>query len=469
MIEVWAKDKVSIDEDEASGAKVTTLRIPKGMSYQPAVACLGDVFLIATSEDLLKGALERLQDPAAKTKYDDERLQTALKHLPEPEDTLTFFDAHELFEGMHGIGDWIRAQQPPDDDDKEKVERVITILNRVIKEVDFLEYEVVVEYTEEGQNRVAALGEFSDNIEETLLGRAITHGQPFEDWQSWVPADATAFSMNTGIYLHELYVGILAYVREEIPESKEHLAEWDALQEKVKVNLDEDILQSFSGENVSITLPNQQSVTALKCTNEARIRELLDRAIAGLKQIPGVEEQQIELADCEDEELEGFKELKAVMLMMAPGVQPVIGFRDGWMIIGSSPAAAKTLLQCRAGDESTIADADSFKKFDLKTDGEVYSVSYSDIGAGIRAFADGIDQFAMMGPLMMMGATADASEEDRATINEVFKLLPSIAKVVRKFDFLEKNMSITREGPMENTYLRESVTLVRQPEEKTDN
>jgi hypothetical protein len=41
--------------------------------------------------------------------------------------------------------------------------------------------------------------------------------------------------------------------------------------------------------------------------------------------------------------------------------------------------------------------------------------------------------------------------------------LPSIAKVVRKFDYYGQSVSVTRKGPSSGTYLRETVTEVRLP------
>jgi hypothetical protein len=466
LVQKWVNDEssVHVESSEASGAEITTLGVPEKSPYQPAVACVGDIFIISTSEALLKRSLAQLEDESTPSKFDDERFKEALSHLPEPEDAVTFFDADQLFKSMAGLGDFIRAEA--DEDDKENAERGAKLIERIIDEINVIQYETVVEYTEDGQNRVAALGKISDDIDGKLLGRAITHGEEFKDWQSWVPADATAYSLSTGIYLHELYVGVLEFVREEVPEAREHLDKWAALQEKVGVNVDEDILQSFSGESVSITFADQNEVSALKCTNEAKIRELLNLAITNLKQIPQVAAQGIDLVDVDDAALEGFQEIKMAALAMSP-FKPVIGFRDGWMIIGSSPEAAKTLLAVRAGDEPSIEGAESLERFDLKTEGAVSAVSYSDVGAGIRAVADAIDQMAMMAPFVTAAATADASEADKKTLSEVIGLLPSISKVIRKFDFFEQKLSITRQGPIEGSYIREAVQLIRQPEEAT--
>jgi hypothetical protein len=458
LVKKWSDGKATPEESEASGADITTLRLPEKVPYHPAVACEGDLFLISTSEDVLKTSLALLNDASATTKFDDERLKEALTELPKAEDAITFFDADQLFASMSELGDFIRNDKPGD----EKAERAAELLERIVKEVDILEYEVTVQYTEEGQNRIAALGETSDTLKESILGRAIASGEPFEDWQSWVPADAKAYSLNTGINLHEIYANVLSFVREEIPESHEGLDKWDAMQEKVGVNLDQDILQTFSGENVSITLGDQQTVTALKCSKPEKIRELMDRAIEGLKQIPQVQQQGLDLVECEDEALEGFQELQLAALAMTPA-KPVIGFHDGWMIFASSPGAAKKLLAVRAGDEKSIKGAESLEKFDLKVDGTVSAVSYSDIGATVRATADAIDQFAVMAPMVIGAAAQGAKPEDMKAIQQAIGLLPSFAKVIRKFDFYEQKLSIMRKGPMDGSYLRETVVLVRQP------
>ena len=333
----------------------------------------------------------------------------------------------------------------------------------VIREVDILDYETVVEYTEDGQNRVAAFGKLSENIEETLLGRAITHGKPFEDWQKWVPADATAYSIGTGVYLHEIYVGVLAFVRDRVPESHETLDQWDELQEKVGVNLDEDILQSFSGEHVSITLADKQTVSAFKCSDPKKIRELMDRAIAGLKQrFPAAGNRP------------GGRRRRGPRRLSADSGR---GTGDDAQQAGDrlqrrlddhrlEPGRREEAAGRAPGDEDSIEGAESLKRFDLKTDGEVYSVKYSDVGAGIRAAADGIDQFAMMAPLLLGAAMQSAKAEDVKTFQKAIAILPSVAKVMRKFDFYEQTMSIMRKGPEDGTYLREAVTLIRQPAKK---
>src|SRR5262249_6806986 len=143
-------------------------------------------------------------------------LQEALTHLPKPEDQLVFFDGQQLFQSLHGIGEFIRSHAKNDD----KAARIAHLIDRVLDETAVLNYIVTVEYTEPAQNHSVTLIKMADGYESKLLGRALSQDVTFDNWQTWVPQDATAYSLGTGINLHELYNGIIKFVQEEIPESK---------------------------------------------------------------------------------------------------------------------------------------------------------------------------------------------------------------------------------------------------------
>jgi hypothetical protein len=464
----WSDGKIKAEDKEAGDAQMKVLRLPKESPYHLAVAQVGDVILFASNPELAQQGLEQMQGDSGESKFDDARVKTALEHLPKPEDSLVFFDGAQLWKSLHGIGDFIRKQKPDDKD----AERGAKILEDVISQIAILDYSVAVEYTEEGQNRTATYGKLSDNFEETLLGKALSQGEPFEDWEKWVPADAKSYMLCTGVNLHILYDGIINYVRDEFPESHKGLDKWAEVQEKAGVNLDEDILQNFSGEFVTVTLPGNedsgakgdQRVKAVKCNDPDRIRELLDRAVEGLNKLPAVKAQNLELKESDD--LEGFQEIHA-NIFNAVGVQPVIGFKEGWMIVATHKEAAKKLVDVRWGDEDGLDAKKLMKKFDLKAEDPVYGVSYCDVGQGIRQAADALDKVGMMAPMFVgMAAAQGAKPEDMKPVQEAIGLLPSIAKVVRKFDFFEDRLKITYKGPEDKTFMQDSVTLIRQPTEK---
>jgi hypothetical protein len=171
--------------------------------------------------------------------------------------------------------------------------------------------------------------------------------------------------------------------------------------------------------------------------------------------------QSLQLQLTESKDLDGFEELSATPLAVF-GARPVIGFRDGWMIIGSNAGAVKRVLDVKAGKGETIAEAQSFKQFGLEIEGPVYSVSYSNVAENVRRIAALLNQAGVASQVIL--TLAGAQGEEAAAVKRVqpwLGLLPSVAKVVSKFDFLEARMSVTQAGKAPGAYLRRSATLVR--------
>jgi hypothetical protein len=262
----------------------------------------------------------------------------------------------------------------------------------------------------------------------------------------------------------------VTFLHDNVPESAPALDKFAAVQDKLGVHLDEDIFQSFSGESISITLPSDtaagghQHVVALRCQKPERIRELLHKGVDSLQQIPAIKAQQLQLAECK--ELDGFEELTASMLNLV-GKRPVIGFHDDWMIIASEPKAAQRVLDTWSGKSPGIDQSAQFQRFGLKIDGPVRSVCYNDIAENIRNAAQSLDKAGAIAS-MFVGMAAAKSDKDHPkpeleTANELLKLVPSVAKVVGKFDFLQGRLQVTQQGDDPHTYLQRSVTLVRPP------
>jgi hypothetical protein len=141
----------------------------------------------------------------------------------------------------------------------------------------------------------------------------------------------------------------MQFLREELPESHEALDQLEAKQQELGFHLDRDLLQAFSGEIVSVTVPveaadgstTQRSVTALRCHDSEIIQGLLNRGMDALTVLPPVQAQQLRFVACED--LEDFQELQGAILNMF-GARPVVGFHDGWMMLSSSPDAVTKVI-----------------------------------------------------------------------------------------------------------------------------
>jgi hypothetical protein len=465
-----APDKVSVTSEQVGTATITTLHPPKGMPYSPTVVRLGDVVLFASSDGLARRSLAMLQGSGEPSKFADPRLIEALKQLPAPEDRLFFFDARQMFSRIRGIGQFIRDKSH----DEPKADRAATMMEKVVDEASILDYMVASESTDGQKNEKSTLIKMMPEADSKALATAVEGGQPFEHWERLVPADAVSYSLSTGANLHPIYERVMSFLKDNVPESAKPLEKFAAIQDKIGVHLDEDILQAFSGERISISLPadtaggGHQNVVALRCQKPDRIRELLHKAIDAAQQFPAMKAQQLQLAPSKD--LDGFEELSASMLAVV-GKKPVIGFQDGWMIVASDPKAVQKVLDAWSGKGPAIDQSPQFKRFGLTIDGPVRSISYCDTAENTRHIAQSIDKAGAIASMFVGMAAAKADKDhpnrDLDTANDLLKLLPSVAKVIRKFDYLEGKLQVKQQGADSHIYIERSVTLVRPPTEGT--
>ena len=127
---------------------VTTLMLPPPVPFRPTVAHRGDVLLLATSEDIARRSLAMLAGNGAESKFDDPRLLEALAKLPEPEDSLVFYDGRQQFAQMRGLVDFIRQVAK----DEPEAQRIADLIELLFDEISIPDYEVTVGYTEGNLN-----------------------------------------------------------------------------------------------------------------------------------------------------------------------------------------------------------------------------------------------------------------------------------------------------------------------------
>lgn len=463
----WSNAEIrSIRHDEGE-LHALVLDLPDNVPFRPALCRIDNVVILSTHESIARQSAAMLDGHGPDSKFDDPRFIEALTHLPDAEDSIVFFDGRLMFDRLKGLADVLRDQKP---DANQDLARFSSIYERILDECAILDYEITVEYTDGLQNRTAVLGRLADDAQEKMLYQAVAQGKPFEDWETWIPVDATSYSLSTGVNLHVIYQWLIDFISAEFPESHAALAKWRALQDEIEFDLARDLLKLFTGESIAVTAPitgvdgnaATGSVWALRCSDPERIGQLIQRAVARLAEMPALEPQQIQLVD--SQEVEGFHELEAAALPMV-AVRPMFGFHDGWMICSGSPQAVAKVLETRRGSAASITDSAKYQKFGNTSSEPVWAVSYSDLGASVEQAAETIEQIAAVAPMIVGMASANVQDQDLTPLAEALGLLPSVAKIVREFDFLEDQLSVTRAGPWEESYRRDAVVNLRAPQE----
>ena len=462
-VEELSERRVWVETSEQHGSTITSLRLPQEVPFNPTVIRKNDVVLISSSRELAVLSLSMLVDGTGPSKFDDPRLRNALARLPEPEDSVVFYDGKMQIEQMRQLGPFIRQTAGSSD-----AEPAISMLNEILDQVAIMDFEVTSAYTDGHQNRTAAYGRLLPNVDDKVLTKVLASGQPFDNWSSWVPANASSYSMYTGANLHPIYEWIMRVLPERFPETKQGLEQWEKQQNEWNLHVDQDILQSFSGEFVSVAVPaaappatgGQGSVMAVRCHQPDRVRELIHRLIDAIDEQPAVKAQQLQLKPAEG--LEGFDEISAILLG-AVGARPVVGFRDGWMFIGSHRDAVQQILDTRAGNGQTMAQSDAFTRFNLDVQGPVYSIAFTDTATQTRNIAQFMNQAGLMAPAFIGMVAAQANAEQMQMIQELLGLLPSLGKIVAKCDFLEATLAVSQPGDEPGSYRKQTVVLVRPP------
>lgn len=466
LAEGASNGNLTIETESHEGVAMTTLRLPPGVPMSPTIGVQGDLFVFSTSPDLAKRCVSLMNDPSAESKFDDSRLTSALAHLPEAEDALVFFDGVTLNQQLNGIVSFIQGVGAND----ENAMRVAGLMTELFKEANICDHEVTVQYTEGYRNLSATFGKSSTGAAGTVLGKMVGDQNTFSDWKKWVPENASSFALNGGADMHPLYQWVTTKIPELFPESKEGFAKFDAIQDQFDVHLDADFFQGFSGESVSITMPGPvsamgqtaKSVSFMRCEKPDRIDALINRGIDALMQIPQVQQQNVQVVDSTS--IEGFKEIKHPFLAMMGGLTPSFGMKDGWMTMASHTDAVQTIMLTKGGEGPTFAESDKFKAFEMDVEGDVYSISYSNTGESIRQAAQGMQQVGQMLPMMMMMmGNQGGNGPDLEPIKDVLALMPAVGKIVGKFDFIDANLSVSKPGPTDGTYMRHTVTTIRPP------
>ena len=463
--------KISIKTRSADqSASVTSLCFPQG-PYCPSLVRVDDTLLLSSSFDFLRQSLNMLLDGTGESKFDDPRVLDALQHLPDPEDALVVYDGRSQFGQMRSFLETIRGQLG----ERPEAERWLGFATSVFDEVAILDLIVSVEYTEGNHNCSETVGRLMPGFEDRLLAKMLDSGESFHDWQRWVPADVAAYSLSTGADFHPAYQYVMGLLRERLPEMHRPLDRFENWQREIDLHLDVDLLQAFSGECVSLTMPAQEGsgsgandmFFATRCHKPARIRWLLDRVVDSLNQFPLIQMQKLRLV--ESETLEGFEEVSAEICGQF-GVRPVIGFHEGWLILGSSSAAVQRVLDTRSGDAPNIAESEVFQGVHLDIEGPVQHVSFINLAEQIRQVASVCEQAGAVMPMVLglamskRGDQGDANPLERLMALQVMaELLSDAGKVIGQFDFLESQFKVIQDGPEPGTWHERSVIVIRPP------
>ncbi|MFQ5805648.1 MAG: hypothetical protein ACE5I3_04275 [Phycisphaerae bacterium] len=448
-------------------------RFPVGLT----LARHNDVIIIGFGFTMAEQALALLRGEGGAALASTPRFQEAFKKLPPPTDALSFVDVAKLMKQVRAMiskgTEMAEAAAPPEGEPGyEDYVKWKALPGKIIDALDLWEYEAAVKTTDGMLLTGDTVTVLRDDAKSRALYPVLYGNKPISDPLKYVPENAGEFSVTSGIDLPALYAAVVRIIREDVPRGEELIAHLEALKDEetgLGIDIEKDIVAWIGGSLISFSVPgptpysNPEYVFMLSVRDEAKAREMVDRLLgmveARLGQLGGAgpqgrsAQQSGSVVDAEIEGAEGFKAVVFPMLSML-GYQPVVGVKDGWLFVGSSPGAITATVEVAAGKAENFAKNERFRKEGILPESGVTALSFTDLSK----LGEQLGQLLTMVPAIQL-AVPDLAKDP--VMRSVLSMVGKLGRVARKLDFFQSSASRTTfDGKIE---VAKKITTYREP------
>ncbi len=459
-------EDISVSESKTQGVEVWTLGsseqsgkdIPLRLQLLRKADVIGLSFALETETSVLSYLAGTNKKPPIVA---SPRFAEAMKLAKTPDTSLVFFDAKVLIASLDKLIAVATEDQADDADN-------LSIIKTLLELADVLDFSIATVETEGRRELTHSVAVFQPEKMNSPVVRAFIDRKTFHPYDKYIPVTAKSFSLNGFVDLEILYDEIIGFI-EQIPEEGPQLIEkWDATLMTLGFAPKSDLFSWFSGEMISMELP-AAVVTPMSDKDSVAMFRVKDDELARQKIAAGIDwanaklqaHGQMLMVTPADVKAEGFLRVTHPMLMAI--LNPVIGVKDGWMFIGTSPAAVNACLDVAAGNAPSIAQNDRFKAEGLRPSGPVGAMSFRDLSKLGEEMAGIVGILGMMGGLATAQIPADDPEAQKVkgVIQSIMSIVMKLSPVLAKVDFFSSSASITtRDGNIVRT---EMVTTYKPP------
>jgi hypothetical protein len=434
---------VSVTEDTQHGVKVWTLAA-KGFPMSLHLFNQGDLIGIVVGPQALNDVLTLVAgEKGVEPVVESPRFKKALAELPLPENSVAFFDLQLLMRNLDQMFGAIFTKVS--EEKKEPAEdalRIKGLLVKLLTQFDFFDYAITADRTEGLRSIAVSRVHLRADALDKPLCRMMTVGKPFERFDQYIPREATGFSVSSFLDLRQLYVTILDFIRESVPEGASVLTQWADLQKRMDFDIEADLFSWWSGEMVSVALPSavkgplasEDSVLLIRVKDAklaaAKVNAGIDRLAAFLRE----HEQNLMLADAADVQGEGFRSITHPILAMQ-GVKFLVGVADEHLIIGNTAAGINACLATAAGKAPSIVQNERFKAEGLLPPGPVCGASFTDLSKLGQELGTAFFMLGMFGQMI-------PPDPETQPIKACISLLGRLSPAINKIDFLSSSATV---------------------------
>ncbi|MCO6439443.1 MAG: hypothetical protein J5J06_20330 [Phycisphaerae bacterium] len=414
----------------------------------------GDVIGLVIGEKATNDVLAMMSSKpgAPKSVMEVDRFRSAVAEAQRPEDGLMIFDIRGLLSQIRVLFGKISEETS-----KAEAQQWVGVVNALINELSLIDSVVTTVETKNLRQVTHTLVRLNEDRRKGPLARAIFDRQPIDNFERYVPADATSFWVSNGADFGALYDWALGFVGERIPEGKAHVAKMKGLFEQFGFDPQRDVFSWVGGEMATVRVPNISSRSPVEADAvfflgvkdadlaRAKVNQALD-ALAAFVQQKG---QPLTIGPAKGVDAEGFRQINHPFLMGA--TQPVVGVADRWLIVASSAAAVNKSLAVAAGRAPSIRSSTRYREEGLSVTGPVHSMYFKDLrnyGENMAEKMQTIANIGAMFPMMLPMMSKDPKDAaDLAKfangMQEGFAIVAKLGPIFRKIDFMSSEASVS--------------------------
>lgn len=399
----------------------------------------GDVIGLTTSADAAREVVALMTGKSKSTSIvETKRFKEALGQVKQPRDEISFFDIKRLAGSLTGLMDRVGSGRGD----------AVAAFKKAIDICDVMDFAVSTRETIGQREWTHSVWRLQPEKRNSAMACCLLDRKSFQRFDRYIPADATSFFLSGTVDLGHMYGVVTDFVEKAWPDL---MPKWTGLLESVGLDLERDLFSWWSGEVISICLPPQthamqggsDTVLMIRVKDPKLAAQKIDAAldfVGGLFRARG---QLLMIRPAPVVE-PGFREVSHPFVMMM-AMRPVIGVRDEWLMIGTTPEAVTRCLNVAAGRAPSIATNKRFLAEGIKPTGPVLSASFKDTSNFGEEWGTAVTMFSMFGRMSAMSTHARNAEDAQArkAVSKALTLVGKLGPVLRKLDFYSSESSVT--------------------------
>ncbi|HEY3243281.1 MAG TPA: hypothetical protein VGM03_08010 [Phycisphaerae bacterium] len=386
-----APDELKLSDQELMGARVCGLDIAGAMTID--LIRRGDIIAVTSSRSattemlsLIGGAGQKPEAPTAHgAVFDSPRFQQALAVVTAPEDSVAWFDLQQLFTNVRAM---FTPRCPKGDAAAHDEFVMLKVMSAAANELDIFDAAISTEWTDGLQTRSDSYCNLRADAAGKPLTRLFAVQKPFGEFDHFVPAEVTGFSVSSGWDLALLYDIVIDFIKNNAPDGESSIREWEAMLAGLNFDPKHDLLDWLGGETVSTAFPASGKslfgsggewveFVRVKDTKQAAVK--IDAAVNKINELLGSNGKPTLIVEASPEvKAGGFRSLTHPIVMMM-GLRIHFGFSADWLVVGSSASAINKCLEAGAGKRPTVSSNPRFQKEGIVPNGPVVSASFTDL------------------------------------------------------------------------------------------